>query len=48
MERGFHWLDTLVVLTYFFGITGYGIWLTRRIKAAIAFLEANGNLISGL
>jgi Na+/proline symporter len=32
MEDGFHWLDTLVVLIYFFGITGYGVWLTRRVK----------------
>lgn len=39
MEKGFHWLDTLVVLTYFLGITGYGIWLTRRVKSSDSYFR---------
>ena len=41
MEKGFHWLDTLVVLTYFIGITGYGIWLTRRVKSSDSFFRGS-------
>ncbi len=32
MGNGFHWVDTLVVLVYFFGITAYGVWLTKKVK----------------
>ncbi len=39
MESGFHWLDTLVVLIYFFGITGYGVWLTKRVKSSDGFFR---------
>ena len=41
MDKGFHWLDTLVVLTYFLGITGYGIWLTRRVKSSDSYFRGN-------
>ncbi|MEN8192535.1 MAG: sodium:solute symporter family protein [Bacteroidota bacterium] len=41
MENSFHWLDTLVVLIYFFGITGYGLWLTRRVKNSDGFFRGN-------
>ncbi len=39
MSAGFHWLDTLVVIIYFVGITGYGLWLTRRIKSSDGFFR---------
>ncbi len=32
MTKGLHWLDTFVIVFYFFAITGYGLWLTRKIK----------------
>ncbi len=41
MQTGFHWLDTLVVLAYFFGITGYGIWLTRRVKTSDGYFRGS-------
>ncbi len=41
MENGFHWLDTLVVLIYFFGITGYGVWLTRRVKSSDGYFRGD-------
>ncbi len=41
MQTGFHWLDTLVVLAYFFGITGYGIWLTRRVKNSDGYFRGS-------
>ncbi len=39
MENEFHWLDTLVVVIYFVGITGYGIWLTRKIKSSDGYFR---------
>ncbi len=41
MDKGFHWLDTLVVLAYFLGITGYGIWLTRRVKSSDSYFRGS-------
>ncbi len=41
MENGFNWLDTLVVVAYFIGITGYGLWLTRRVKSSDGFFRGN-------
>ena len=41
MEHGFHWLDTLVVLIYFFGITGYGVWLTHRVKSSDGYFRGD-------
>ncbi len=32
MDSGFNWLDILIVVGYFVGITGYGLWLTKKIK----------------
>ncbi len=34
MNNSFDWLDTLVIIVYFVGIIGYGIWLTRKIKTS--------------
>ena len=39
MENSFHWLDTLVVVVYFVGITGYGLWLTRRVKSSDGYFR---------
>ncbi len=41
MENGFNWLDTLVVIGYFIGITGYGLWLTRRVKNSDSYFRGN-------
>ncbi len=39
MDQGFNWLDTLVVVLYFVGITGYGLWLMRRVKTSDGFFR---------
>jgi len=39
MTEGFNWLDTLVVVIYFIGITGYGLWLTHRVKNSDGFFR---------
>ncbi len=36
---GFHWLDTLVIVLYFVIITGYGLWLTRKIKSSDGYFR---------
>ncbi len=41
MGNGFNWLDTLVVVAYFLGITGYGVWLTRRVKNSDSYFRGN-------
>ncbi len=41
MENGFNWLDTLVVVVYFLGITGYGLWLTKKVKNSDGFFRGN-------
>ncbi len=41
MQESFHWLDTLVVLVYFLGITGYGVWLTKRVKNSDGYFRGN-------
>jgi len=35
----FHWLDTLVIVLYFVLITGYGLWLTRKIKSSDGYFR---------
>jgi len=35
----FHWLDTLVIVVYFVLITGYGLWLTRKIKSSDSYFR---------
>lgn len=35
----FHWLDTLVIVLYFVIITGYGLWLTRKIKTSDGYFR---------
>jgi len=35
----FHWLDTLVIVFYFVVITGYGLWLTRKIKSSDSYFR---------
>ncbi len=32
MNDSLHWLDAFVIILYFAGILGYGIWLTRKVK----------------
>lgn len=39
MEGGFHWLDTLVIIGYFVGITLFGLWLTRKIKSSDSYFR---------
>jgi len=41
MENGFNWLDTAVVLIYFFGITGYGLWLTKKVKSSDSYFRGD-------
>ena len=41
MENGFNWLDTLVVVVYFLGITGYGLWLTKKVKNSDSYFRGN-------
>jgi len=41
MTKGFHWLDTLVIVVYFLGITGYGLWLTRKIKGSDSYFRGD-------
>ncbi len=35
----FHWLDTLVIVLYFVLITGYGLYLTRKIKSSDSYFR---------
>ena len=35
----FHWLDTLVIVSYFVIITGYGLWLTHKIKSSDGYFR---------
>ncbi|NOY59097.1 MAG: sodium:solute symporter family protein [Calditrichaeota bacterium] len=39
MKSGFHWLDTVVLVGYFIGITGFGLWLMRRVKTSDSFFR---------
>lgn len=39
MKSGFHWLDTVVLVGYFVGITGFGLWLMRRVKSSDSFFR---------
>ncbi len=39
MKNGYHWLDTLVVVVYFLAITGYGVWLSRRVKSSDGYFR---------
>ena len=41
MGNGLHWLDTAVVIAYFLGITGYGIWLTRKVKSSDGYFRGS-------
>jgi Na+/proline symporter len=41
MENSFNWLDTAVVLIYFVGITGYGLWLTKKVKNSDSYFRGN-------
>lgn len=31
-DQGLHWLDWLMIVAYFVGITGLGLWMARRIQ----------------
>ena len=39
MKNGYHWLDTLVVVAYFLAITGYGVWLSRKVKSSDSYFR---------
>ena len=39
MTDKFHWLDTLVLIGYFLGITAYGLWLTRKVKSSDSYFR---------
>jgi len=39
MNKGYHWLDTIVIVTYYLAITGYGIWLSRKIKSSDGYFR---------
>jgi len=39
MTTKFHWLDTLVLFGYFFGITAYGLWLTKKVKTSDSYFR---------
>ncbi len=41
MDNGFNWLDISIVVLYFVGITGYGLWLTRRVKSSDGFFRGD-------
>ncbi|MDD2710811.1 MAG: sodium:solute symporter family protein [Verrucomicrobiae bacterium] len=34
---GFTWLDGMVVLVYFVGITGFGLWISRKTKSSSGY-----------
>lgn len=37
----FHWLDTSVIVLYFVLITGYGLWLSRKIKGSDSYFRGD-------
>lgn len=39
MTTKFHWLDTVVLFSYFLGITAYGLWLTRKVKSSDGYFR---------
>jgi Na+/proline symporter len=39
VQSGFHWLDSLVLIGYFVGITGFGLWLARGVKSSDGFFR---------
>ncbi len=39
MQTGFHWLDSVVLVGYFIGITAFGLWVSRRIKTSDGFFR---------
>jgi Na+/proline symporter len=39
VTEGFHWFDALVIIFYFLAITGYGLWLTRKIKSSDGYFR---------
>jgi Na+/proline symporter len=41
MTESFHWLDTLVLVAYILGITGYGLWLTRKVKSSDSYFRGD-------
>lgn len=41
MTPGFCWLDGVVLIAYFVGITGFGLWLARRIRSSDSYFRGN-------
>ena len=39
MDKGYHWVDTLVIVAYYLAITGYGVWLSNRIKSSDGYFR---------
>jgi len=39
MQRGFHWLDAVVLIGYFVGITVFGLWVARKIKTSDSYFR---------
>jgi Na+/proline symporter len=39
MESGYHWLDTLVIIGYFIGITSFGLWIAKRIRSSDSYFR---------
>jgi len=39
MQTGFHWLDTVVLVGYFVGITVFGLWVARRIRTSDSYFR---------
>ncbi|MCF6268985.1 MAG: sodium:solute symporter family protein [Melioribacteraceae bacterium] len=39
MQNEFHWLDVIVIVGYFVGITAYGLWLTKKVKSSDGFFR---------
>ena len=39
MSKGYHWLDTLVIVVYYLAITAYGVWLSIRIKSSDGYFR---------
>ncbi len=35
----FNWLDILVIVLYFVGIIGYGLWLSSKVKSSDGYFR---------
>ncbi|HPN33520.1 MAG TPA: sodium:solute symporter family protein [bacterium] len=44
MTGGFGWLDTVVLVGYFLGITAFGLWMARRTRTSDGFFRGERKL----